>query len=232
MSGALNSVLGPVGGFIANTALNVASVAFPPLAIANGLGNLMAGAVGGAINGAMDALTKECGMPKFIGGIVKDIVSNLLPQQMTTCPPMCGDFLADKVGGKFADFAKQLMGDIVDTVKKYMGENEKNCRGGGGPGGAAGAGKSWFVALMTALGEVQNKQAEKVQKLAGEVSESLGQSVDGQKDPQGAADLQKAQFDKMEEFKAEAKLQEIFANVTKAVGDAIGNSLATVARPQ
>ena len=34
MSGALNSVLGPVGGFIANTALNVASVAFPPLGIA------------------------------------------------------------------------------------------------------------------------------------------------------------------------------------------------------
>jgi hypothetical protein len=226
MSGALNSVLGPVGGFIANTALNVAGAAFPPLAIANGLGNLMATAVGGAITGAVDALSKECGMPKFIAGMVKDIVSNLLPQHMTTCPPMCGSELADKVGGKFADFAKELMSDIVDTAKRYMGEAEKN----GKPG--AGGGKSWFVALMTALGEVQNKQAEKVTKLAGEVSDSLGQSVDATKDPEGAAKNQAAQFDKMEEFKAEAKLQEVFANVTKSVGDAIGNSLATVARPQ
>jgi len=227
MSSALNSVFG--GGGIIGAALNVASMAFPPLAIANGLGNMMANVVGGAISGAMNQLTQQCGMPKFLGDLVKNVLSQILPQQQGPCDHHCADHLADTVGQKFTDFGKQLMQDIVDTAKKYFDDAKKE----GKPGvGGAGGGKSWFVALMTALGEVQNRQAEKVQKLAGEVSDSLGQSVDATKDPEGAAKNQAAQFDKMEEFKAEAKLQEVFANVTKSVGDAIGNSLSTVARPQ
>jgi hypothetical protein len=229
MSSALNSVFG--GGGILGAALNVASMAFPPLAIANGLGNMMANAVGGAISGAMNQLTQQCGMPKFLGDLVKNVLSQILPQQHCPCDHHCADQLGDKFGQKFADFGKQLMQDIVDTAKKYFDDAKKEGKPGGA-GAAAGGGKSWFVALMQALGEVQNRQAEKVQKLAGEVSDSLGQSVDATKDPEGAAKNQAAQFDKMEEFKAEAKLQEVFANVTKAVGDAIGNSLATVARPQ
>lgn len=218
MSGALNQVFG--GGGILGAALNIASIAFPPLSILNGIGNLMAGAVGGAVNGAVDQLCKESGMPKFIGNLVKDIVGQLLPNQMQQCDPQCGKAVADKCGQKFDDFSKQLQSDIVDAFKKYKGECDKE-----GGGASKSGGKSWFVALMQALGEVQNKQAAKVQKLSGEVSELLGAGDD-------SSGSKQAQFDKMEEFKAEAKLQEVLANVTKSIGDAIGNSIATVARAQ
>ncbi|HEV8313961.1 MAG TPA: hypothetical protein VGQ23_12905 [Burkholderiaceae bacterium] len=43
MSGALNSVFG--GGNILGLALNVASMAFPPLAIANSVANLLTQAI-------------------------------------------------------------------------------------------------------------------------------------------------------------------------------------------
>lgn len=218
MSGALNSVFG--GGGILGAALNVASVFFPPLAIANGLGNMLTNVIGGAIGGAIDSITQQCGMPKFIGDLVKNVISQVLPQHHQPCDKACGDWLHDKVGDKFKNFGDQLMADIVDSFKKYKGEEDKKCGEGKSSGG-----KSWFVALMQALGEVQNKQADKVQRLAKEVSDTLGAGDD-------SAGSKQAQFDKMEEFKAEAKLQEVLANVTKSIGDAIGNALSTVARAQ
>lgn len=225
----LDKVIGGITD-IAKDVMNIAgdlaplamTAAFPQLAIANALGGLMQSAVTGAVGGAVDQLCKEGQLPKFIGNMIKEAISQLVPGQ-GGCDP-CSTQVEDKVGGKFADFAKDLMSDIVDSFKKYKCDAEK----GQGPGGgdkAGGGGKSWFVALMQALGEVQNKQAAKVEKLAGEVSDVLGAGDDSNGSKQ-------AQFDKMEEFKAEAKLQEVFANITKSVGDAIGNSIATVARAQ
>lgn len=222
MSGALNSVLGGAGGGILGAVMNVASMAFPPLAIANGLGNMLTNAIGGALNGAIDSITKECGMPKFLGGMLKDIVASVLPKHMGECDPQCGKGLQDKVGDKFKDFQKELCSDITDAFKKYKGEADK---AGEGKGAGKGGGKSWFVAIMQALGEVQNKQAAKLEKLSKEVSDSLGAGDD-------SAGSKQAQFDKMEEFKAEGKLQDVFANVTKSIGDSIGQALATAGRAQ
>jgi hypothetical protein len=218
MSGALNQVFG--GGGILGAALNIGSMFFPPLAIANGLGNLLGSAIGGAVNGAIDSLCKELGMPKFIGNMVKDIVSQVLQQNQQPCDKQCGDAVKDKCGGIFDKFEKELCSDLQDAFKKYKGECDK-ANGGNGKGG----GKSWFVALMQALGEIQNQQAAKIEKLSKEVSDVLGAGDD-------SAGSKQAQFDKMEEFKAEAKLQEVFANVTKSIGDAIGNAIATVGRAQ
>ena len=113
------------------------------------------------------------------------------------------------------------MKDITDAFEKYKSEAKKDGKAGGKADG-----KSWFVAMAMAMGEIQNKQAEKVKKLAEEVSKELG-SDDAQ-----SGKNQQAQFDKMEELKAEAKLQEAITSMSKAVLDAIGNALNTAARGQ
>jgi hypothetical protein len=200
MSGALNSVLG--GGNILGAALNIGSMFFPPLAIANAASNLLNSVVGDAVKGAIDTISKECGMPKFIADIAKGCVDQVLPQQQQPCDREC----------------KELMSDIVDAFKGHKAECD---RAEGGKGG----GKSWFVALMTALGEMQNKQADKLQKLQKEVSDALGSGDD-------SAGSKQAQFDKMEEFKAEGKLMDVLSQTVKSIGDSLGQALATVARAQ
>jgi hypothetical protein len=221
MSGALNSILGGNSGIL-GAALNIAGMFCPPLAIANGLSNMLTSAIGGAVKGAIDSLMKEMGLPKFIANIVKDAVGQMLGQQQKPCDHGVGQMLQDKVGKAFDDFQKNLTSELTDAFKKYKKDCDK-AEGGNGTQGKGG--KSWFVALMSALGEVQNKQADKLQKLQKEVSDSLGAGDD-------SAGSKQAQFDKMEEFKAEGKLQEVFANLTKSIGDALGNSIATVARAQ
>lgn len=221
MSSPLNAILG--NNPLTSMAMNIASIAFPQVAIASQLANMAVSALGGALSGAMDTLTKEHGMPKFLGDLVKNCVQNVLPQFMNPALPDCADFLQDKVGDKFEKFRCDLMRDFVDTFMNYKKDGEKEANGGGEAG--KGGGKSWFVAMMQALGELQNKQAEKLEKLQGEVSESLTGADASKEDRQ-------AEFDKMEEFKAEAKLQEVLASVAKTIGDAVGNALNAVARPQ
>lgn len=204
---------------LGNMAMNLAStIAFPQTAIAGAVTNLFVGALGGGVNGAMDTLTKEHGMPKFLGDMVKNEAGNALPQFMNPVSQECCDAVKDKVGDKIDQYMNDFLRDLVDeTVKNKEGEDKK----AGGKGG----GKGWFVALMVAIGELQNKQAEKLDKLQGEVSESLTGSGASKSERQ-------AEFDKMEEFKAEAKLQEALASLAKTIGDAIGNALNAVARPQ
>jgi hypothetical protein len=219
MSGALNQVFG--GGGILGAAMNIASMCFPPLAMANALNNMLGGAIGNAINAGIDQLCKDLGMPKFIANMVKDAVGQALGQNQKPVDKECGDAVKDKCGNAFDKFEKELCSDFQDSFKKYKCECDK----AGGNGGPKGGGKSWFVALMQALGEIQNKQSEKIEKLSKEVSDVLGAGDE-------SSGSKQAQFDKMEEFKAEAKLQEVFANVTKSIGDAIGNAIATVGRAQ
>lgn len=216
MSGALNSVLG--GGNILGAALNIGSMFFPPLAIANTVSNLLNSAIGEGVKGAIDTISKECGMPKFLADIAKSCVDQVLPHQMQPSDRACTDHVQDKAGSLFERFGKELMSDIVDAFKGHKADCDK---AEGGKGG----GKSWFVALMTALGEMQNKQAEKLQKLQKEVSDALGSGDD-------SAGSKQAQFDKMEEFKAEGKLMDVLSQTVKSIGDSLGQSLATVARAQ
>lgn len=217
MSGALNSVFG--GGNILGAALNIASTFFPPLAIANAASNLLNGVIGEAVKGAIDTIAKECGMPKFLADIAKSCVDQVLPGQMKPADRECSEQLRDKCGSKFDQFGKDLMRDIVDAFKNHKAEADR-CGNGGKAGG-----KSWFVALMTALGEMQNKQADKLQKLQKEVSDALGSGDE-------SAGSKQAQFDKMEEFKAEGKLMDVLSQTVKSIGDSIGQSLSTVARAQ
>jgi len=163
-------------------------------------------------------------MPKFLADLVKGCVDQVLPQQMKPCDRGCSDHVNDKAGSLFENFGKELMSDIVDAFKNHKAESDR-AEGGGKAEGGKGGGKSWFVALMTALGEMQNKQADKLQKLQKEVSDALGSGDD-------SAGSKQSQFDKMEEFKAEGKLMDVLSQTVKAIGDSIGQSLATVARAQ
>jgi hypothetical protein len=224
----LNSIFGGGGllGGIGSMALDVGKMAFPPLAIADGLNNLMGGAIGNAIKGAVDQLCKDAGMPKFIGDLVKGAVDQAVGQQHKHCGNDVTDMLGDAVGKLFDQFSKGAMKDLVNNFQDYKNQACEGKDGTeGGKTGKGGGGKSWFVALMKALGELENQQADKLDKLSKEVSSVLGAG-------NSSGGSQAAQFDKMEEFKAEAKLQEALAGVAKTVGDAIGNAINSVARPQ
>ena len=199
---------------------DVMKVAFAPMDLLNSVGNMLAQGIGQAVTEATQLLTQVAGMPKFVadevGKIVKGVIDGL---QQGGSNPACDHQAQQKCGNSIQDFVKGMVNDIVDAFQNHKAECDKN-------GGAAkGGGKSWFVALMQALGEVQNKQAAKVEKLSKEVSDALGAGDD-------SSGSKQAQFDKMEEYKAEAKLQEVLANVTKSIGDSLGNSISTVARAQ
>lgn len=236
--GAIGSMLGGAGGVggllggggLIGSVMDVGKLLMPGAGMAGSLiNNLMGGAIGNAVKGAVDQLCKDAGMPKFIGDIIKNAVDQAVGQHHQHCGTEGGG-LGDKLGKAFEDFGKGMLKDIVDAFQQYKSDARQNGAenaGGKGAGGAEGGkgGKSWFVALMKALGEVQNQQAAKLEKLSKEVSDVLGAGND-------SSGSQKAQFDKMEEFKAESKLQEVLANVTKSIGDAIGNSISTVARAQ
>jgi hypothetical protein len=223
----LDGVFGGGGllGGIANMALDVGKMAFPPLAIADGLNNLMGGAIGNAIKGAVDQLCKDAGMPKFIGDLVKGAVDQAVGQQHKHVGNDVTDMLGDTVGKLFDQFSKGAMKDLVNSFQDYKNQACEGKDGTEGGKTGKGGGKSWFVALMKALGELENQQAAKLDKLSKEVSSVLGAG-------NSSGGSQAAQFDKMEEFKAEAKLQEALAGVAKTVGDAIGNAINSVARPQ
>jgi hypothetical protein len=177
-------------------------------------------AIGNAVCSGIDTLTRELGLPKFVGQIAKNVVQQWLPHQTKSCEPECAKYLQDTVGHHFKRFEKEVCSDFVESFKHHQCEHEKSA-------GAGSKGKSWFVALMQALGDLQNKQAEKVQKLGKEVSDELGANKGS-----SSGQPSQAQFDKQEELKAEGKLLEVLANVTKSIGDAIGNALSTAARAQ
>jgi hypothetical protein len=225
MSSALNQVFG--GGGILGAALNIGSMFFPPLALANGLGNMLGGAIGGAIGGAADQLCKEGLIPKFATDIIKNVIGQVLNQNQKPCDNDCANHLQDKVGGAFGDFQKEMMKDFCDSFRQHTKECDKN-------GGTSTKGKSWFVAFMIRMGEIENKQADKVKALGDKVTDILGKGadIDPQKDAKGAKENEKAQFSAMEELKAEAKLQDVFANVVKSLMDSIGQALATAGRGQ
>jgi hypothetical protein len=224
MSGALNQVFGGGAGGILGAALNIGSMFFPPLAIANAVGNMVAGGLGEGIKGALDQLTQGCGMPKFIGDMVKGLVDKVVQGHMQPSDPACSDHVREKCGSAVDKFSKDFMSDFMDSVKQHKADFDRG-QGCGKGEGKGGAGKGWFVALMTALGELQNKQADKLQKLQKEVSESIGSGDE-------SSGSKQSQFDKMEEFKAEGKLMDVLSQLVKSIGDSLSQSLATVARAQ
>jgi hypothetical protein len=179
------SIFSDIGNFVSSavsTAVNVgmaaAQVAFPELAVANAAMNLLQGAMGQGIQGALQQLMQQSGMPPFVAKEIGNILNQVLGQLQQPTDPACQQQVQDQSGNSFSDFASQFSKSIVDS----MGDDIKAKCGGGKGGGA-----SWFEALAAALGKALNDQADNVK--------NLSQAVEGKganDDPKGFTDLQAA----------------------------------------
>jgi flagellar hook-basal body complex protein FliE len=205
MSGALNSVFG--GGGILGAALNVASMCFPPLAIASSLGNLITQGLGQAVGQAAQTLTQVAGMPKFIAQEVQQVVKQVVDQLTQHSDPHCDEEVKNQVGGAFDDFKSQFSKDLVKYAVEGMGsEKAKGTKGGG----------SWFEALAAALGKALNDQSETVKGLSDAV---VGKSSTD--DPKAFTDLQAA-----------SQRMSFMMSAADQVIKTLGEALGTMARKQ
>lgn len=156
MSGALNSVLG--GGNILGAALNIASMVYPPLAIATSVANLVQQSLGPAINQGLQQLTQNAGMPKFLGQEVGDLVNKVISDMLKPSNPGCDEEVQKCCGNEVKDFAQDFMKDFVNGAAEKMGGEKKKGSG------------SWLEALAQALGEALDKQAAKIEELSGQIT--------------------------------------------------------------
>jgi hypothetical protein len=230
MSGALSQVFG--GGLI-NAAMSVASIAFPPLGIATSLCNVVAGAVGEAVNGAAQQLCKEAGMPKFLADMIGGVVGKVLDQVTHPNDPACEQHCQGNDGVKNwkSDFVQDLMKGIIDRVKEEMSPNKP-----GGAGKKGGGGGSWLEAIAKALGAAAGEKAAKMVELSNKISDlsAEGANITGTDDA-----AKKAQADnaaKMTEANAElsgvSKMFSLMQETLNTTVKSIGEGLSTVARKQ
>jgi len=220
MSGALSNVLG--GGNILGLVMNIASMVFPPLALATSLANLVSGAIGQALKGAVDQLVQQSGMPKFLGEAIKGMVDQVIPglQQQS-------DAQADQATqGAFADDMRNLTNELMEAIvknaqaliKQDKGDGKSKAGKGNGGGKAA---TSWLEAIALAMGEAAGNKAAKMVELSNKLKE-LSSAGGSEKDQQKAAkemNAVSAQFQAVsQEFNM---LQSAFSTAIKALGEGL-----------
>jgi hypothetical protein len=218
MSGALNSVFG--GGGILGAALNMASIAFPPLGIATSLANMVTQGVGQAVNQAVQQLTQQSGMPKFLGGLIGDIVKEALKDLSPQSQPQCDQAAQDNFGGD----VRSLMDDLTKSIFEGAQSIMDNCKGekGGkaaGKGGAKASAGSWLEAIALAMGEAAGNKAAKMVELSNKLKELSSAGGDEKAQQQSAKEMNavNAQFQAAsQEFNM---LQSAFSNAIKSIGE-------------
>lgn len=157
MSGALNSVFG--GGNIFGALLSIASIAFPPLALAGGLSNLLTTAIGEAVKMAATTLAQEFGMPKFLTGLIGQAVDSVVGQLTKQSDPAVDSHLKEAAGGALDDIKNNFAKSIVDNAVENMKSTKK--RGSG----------SWLEALAEALGKSLDAQADHIKELSSQITD-------------------------------------------------------------
>lgn len=190
MSGALNSVFG--GGNILGMVMNIASMAFPALQLANSMFNMLSQAVGSAITAAVDQLVQQ-GMPKFIGNAIKDLVGEILGNNQKPSNPQVDQAMQDRFGDQMQTFVDNLTRSIVDDVNQQREESS----GGSGKGG-------WLVALAKAFGRIADKAAKEL--------EQAGKNLNNE-NPSEMIEYQA----KSQEF---SQMMNTFVNAIKTIGEA------------
>lgn len=158
MSGALNSVFG--NGNILGTLLSIASIAFPPAAIASSLSNLLTQALGEAIKSAVTQLVQNYGAPSFLKDLVGDIVDKAVSSNQHQSSPEVDAATHAQAGDAVKSVAEDFGKQIVKGAIENLGEDTKK-KGKG----------SWLEALAEALGNALNAQAQKVEDLASQVTD-------------------------------------------------------------
>jgi hypothetical protein len=234
MSGALNSVLGGggLGSILGGGGLGalggIVGIAFPPAGIAMAAANLLAPAIGEAVNGAAKQLCQEAGMPKFLQDIIGKVVDEVLGKNRQPADPECERACGNQPG--IQDDIKNLIDEMikvmVDRVKDEV-QGDSKCDKGGKGGKASG---SWLVALASALGEVAGEKAGKMVELSDKLVK-LGEEGKGLKE--GSAE-QKANA--QESVKTQSELNGVskefqqFMETINTVVKGIGDGLTSVAR--
>ena len=228
MSGALGSVFG--GGNILGLVMNVASMVFPPLAIANSLANMVTGAIGQAFGQFVDTLVKEFGMPKFLGDAVKQMADNVLGQQMKPSSPAVDAATAEQFGGQVEDLTKQIYDTLLESAKKTMdldkgdGKSAKS----NNKSTASTSATSWLEAIAMSMGEAAGNKAAKMVELASQLKElsSAGGSEEDQQQAAKEMSVVNAQFQATsQEYNM---LQTAFSTAIKAIGE----GMSAMARKQ
>ncbi|WP_124543882.1 hypothetical protein [Piscinibacter terrae] len=202
MSGALNSVFG--GGNIFGALLSVASIAFPPLALAGGLSNLLTTAIGEAVKMAATTLAQEFGMPKFLTSLIGQVVDSVVGQLTKQSDPAVDSHLKETAGSAVDDFKNDLSKSIVDNAVQNIKSTKKKGSG------------SWLEALAEALGKALDAQAAKVQQLSSEITDQNAKDK-----PSTMTELQTAS----------QRLSFMMNSADQAI-KTIGEALSTAARKQ
>jgi hypothetical protein len=237
MSSALNSVFG--GGGIVGAALNIASVAFPPLGIATSLANMVTQGVGQAVNQAVGTLCREFGMPKFVGDMVRGVVDQVVDRLSQHSDPACDAHVGGQNGVQdlMKDFVRDLCSKIVEATRKNL-EGDESCGGGKGKGKGTGAtAGSWLQAIAIAMGQIAGDKASQMVELSKKMSDlnAEGQGLTGKLD--GASDQDKAKIQSQQQdnarefsvvqaqFQATSQefsiLQNTFSNALKSIGEGL-----------
>lgn len=158
MGAALNQVF---GGGLGQIAMSVASVAFPPLGIAQAASSLLTGALGQAVTQGIGQLAQNFGMPKFIAEGIKDVIKDVVGQMTGRGDKACEEHVRDHCGSKFEDFANKFRDNFVRNCVENFRNDE--CGGGKKP-------RSWYEAVTQALGKELDAQAKEIEKLSSEVT--------------------------------------------------------------
>ena len=217
MSSALNSVFG--GGNILGLALNVASMAFPPLGIATSLANMVTQAVGQAVSQAVQQLSQQCGMPKFLAEMIGGIVDKCVKELTQQSQPQCDQAAQDNFGGDVQNLMDDLMKSIFEGARNIM----ENCKGEEGGKSSKGGGKSsagsWLEAIAQAMGEAAGNKAAKMVELSNKLKELSSAGGDEKAQQQAAKEMNavNAQFQAAsQEFNM---LQSAFSTAIKSIGE-------------
>jgi hypothetical protein len=218
-------------GNIVSKAVEVAApvalaTVFPPAAMMPGLSNLATSMLGSALGDAIGQVGKQCGMPNFVMTGAQDLLGKVVQGLLQPVDQDCAEQVREKAGGAVGDLVSNMIKDFKDAFQNYLGEQNKNgCgKGGAGKGGAAaGGGAIGFRELAGILAELEQKQAKNVQAAVQKASDALG--VD--KSDKGA---EQAQFQAMEESKAEAQIFQALSSAVSEVMKNFGGALNTAAR--
>lgn len=170
MSGALKSVFG--GSGILGALFSVASMCFPPLAIATSLSNLLTLSIGEAVKMAATTLAREFGMPKFLETIVDQVVSRSLPDLMKPSDDNVDAYVETNpdVRDFMQDFTQDMTTQIVENTRRYVAESQDAKEKAIGKRTAVGA-TSWLEAIAMAMGDIMGDKAAKMVELSQKMSD-------------------------------------------------------------
>lgn len=190
----LDSIFG--GGNILGALLNIASMAFPALQLASSLFNALGQAVGSAINTALDQLTKEAGLPKFLADAVKSLAEQVLGGGAKETNPAADQAVQQELGDDLKSFVEGLVKQIVEDAKKAKEEADEKAGAASGKGG-------WLVALAKAFGKIADAAAKELEKMGAKLNS---------KNPSEMIEYQA----RSQEF---AQMMNTFTNAIKTIGE-------------